>query len=128
MEFKRTYTNLKLIRGKRKDTELNELSESDNDLGYRRLLIEEREKDIHVFYSWHVLLFLSAVPFMLLSAYTVSLGPQCFFYIAIAFIFLLLSLIFKIIREHTIKNYILTVKIVDSLIEDEYGISMPSYL
>jgi len=125
MEYKnREYDTLKLRRGERRNDELRKLSESNKDFDYRRLYVKERELDLHVFFSRKFIGNVAGWSFLALAV--------CYFqYPFLALTMFGLSLAAKIYSEYNHQmyskvNWIYTncLRIVDSAIEKEYGISM----
>lgn len=120
---RKVYYTLRLFRDKRKNDELQKLSLSNQDFEYRRLYIEERELDLHVFGSREIVF---NWIFMSLMALTVS----SYRFPVLALILFVFGVIAKIISLQYRKLwykveriYSRVLKIVNSAIYNEYGIS-----
>lgn len=120
---KREYNSLKLFRGKRKNDELQKLSLSNQDFEYRRLYIEERELDLHVFGSREIVF-----NWIFISLITLAIGNYQHPALAL-FLFVLgvaakiVSLRYRVLWHKVEKIYSRILKIVNSAIYNEYGIS-----
>lgn len=120
----RTYNSIKLFRGKRKNDELKSLAETKKDFEYRRLFIEERELDLHVFFSRKTIAEIISWGFVFLSI--------CYFrHPNLALSMFGLSVIAKFYSIYCQKQlnkiysiYVNILKLVDSVITKDYGISL----
>lgn len=120
----RTYTTLRIFRGRNRNNELVKLADAQKDFEYRRLLIEEREIDLHVFFSREKI---SEIISWILILFSIM-----FYVLPILSIFLFLSSLFFQIFKHywrwrfiqRFKMYMFSLKIVDSVIFNDYGISL----
>lgn len=130
MALNRTYNTLRFFRGKKKNAELTRLSDEERDFEYRRLFIEESEIDLHVAFSRGEI-------FKLLSWGVISLAVVSFFqFSSIAALFLLatslvlqlISVVFKYRFKKIAERTQFTLLIVDNVIQNTYGISLPKYL
>jgi hypothetical protein len=118
----RTYTTLRISRGKNRNAELVKLAEAKRDFEYRRLLIEEREADLHVFFSrkkvseiisWILIIFaliLYQFPVFSISLFSTSI------------LFQFLKIYWGKRLANRIKMYLFSLKIVDIVIFEDYGI------
>lgn len=120
----RTYNSIKLFRGKRKNNELESLAEAKQDFEYRRLFIEERELDLHVFFSRKTVAEMISWGFVFLSF--------CYFrHPSLALTMFGLSVTAKFYSIYCQKQlnkiyliYVNILKLVDSVITKDYGISL----
>jgi hypothetical protein len=121
----RTYGNaIRVLRGKRKNDQLVELAEAQRDFEYRRLLIEERELDLFVYYSRATVSNWISWALIFLSIF--------FFQYSVMFISLfIISLSFQLVKyfwnrklQNTFQKYIFSLKLVDGVIKNDYGISL----
>jgi len=122
--FERDYPTIKIIRGKRKNEELCKLANAGQDFDYRRLLIEERELDMHVYYSRKRLS-------NLLSWGFIALAIAYFQFPALMIILFGISLSLQISKVYWNKQlniifdkYVFSLTIVNGVIKSEYGISL----
>jgi hypothetical protein len=121
----RTYGNaIRLLRGKRKNDLLNELSDAQRDFEYRRLYIEERELDLFVYYSRAKVSNWISWGFIFISLY-------CYQFPKLSAILFTLSIIFQIIRfvwkrklQRRFEMYMFSLKLIDGVIKNDYGISL----
>lgn len=120
----RVYHSLRLFRGRRKNNEeMQRLADACMDFEYRRLLIEENELDLHVFYSrmtvfnWLSWAFLALVLcyFQIPFISSVLLG--------LAFISRALAYRCKRKFQFVFRCYNLALAIVDSVIRQDHGIT-----
>lgn len=121
--FKRRYNTLKFIREKKKRDELIKLSNEKKDFDYRRLLIEECEKDLHVIFSWKFLFEAFGILILIGNSFNYSKLSITF-----GILFLIIALLLNISYRKTLIKYKKFITIVDKVIEDEHGISLPKYL
>lgn len=128
MEIVREYKTLKLFRCKRKDDKLFELATKQKDFEFRNLLIEEFEEDLHVAISRKVFFTILAIIFIIISIVTIS-------NLQISKIFLILSIINYILNlfygnkiKKLLSKFYFSISLVDDVIENTYGISLPKYL
>jgi hypothetical protein len=121
----REYHTVKFFRGKkRNNSEMLRLSEAKLDFEFRRLLIEENELDLHVYFS-------RMTVFKWLSWSFLALAFSFLQYQILSFILLglaLLSCIFSFINkrrfEFVFRSYNFALAIIDSEIFKEYGIPL----
>jgi hypothetical protein len=120
----REYHTIKFFRGKkRKNSEMLRLAEAKLDFDFRRLLIEESELDLHVYFS-------RMTVYNWLSWSFLALVFSCLQYPLMSLILLglaILSGIFSFINkrrfEFVFRSYNFALAILDSVIFNEYGIS-----
>lgn len=126
-KFVRKYKTLKFFRGKRKDNELKKLSKEKKDFQYRRLLIEECEKDLNTIFTKKIIFEIIGFLFLYLSLIN---HKTIFFniFILVCVFFLFISLFQKRKYKKTLIKYKKSFIIVDNVIKKEYGISLPTYL
>ena len=121
----REYQTIKFFRGrKRKNSEMLRLAEARQDFEYRRLLIQENELDLHVYFS-------RMIVHNWLSWYFLALAIGCLSFPFISSIILgfalvtrILSLISKRKFQFVFRSHNLALAIVDSVILNEHGISL----
>lgn len=121
----REYQTIKFFRGsKRKNSEMQRLAEAGQDFEYRRLLIQENELDLHVYFS-------RMIVHNWLSWYFLALAIGCLSFPFISSIILgfalvtrILSLISKRKFQFVFRSHNLALAIVDSVILNEHGISL----
>ena len=124
-----TNSDLKLIRGKRKNAELTKLAEEQRDLEYRRLFVEESKLDIIVSYTRSKLFEYLAVSILIIHILCVFIGGASSGISFLIFIILFgTSLVYKIQNKRFICTTQATLQLVDGLIKNTYGISLPKYL
>jgi hypothetical protein len=124
----RTYATLKLFRGKRKNVELERLSEEEKDFDYRRLLIEENEKDLHVFFSRKKVFEIVGVILFACSLIAIKLSILSKVLLILATIALVVSLYNRRKYKKTVEKLQFCLMLVDHVIEQTYGFSLPKYL
>jgi len=118
---------LKLFRGKKMDKELKRLSDEQKDFEFRSLFIEENEKSLHVIESRQIVSDYISWGLMAIAVIVLTMGstPLVSLYVFIASLFLrLLSVLFKLSYKKTSEGYKFGLSIVDSVIKQDYGISM----
>lgn len=120
----REYNTLKLFRGKRKNDELNRLSSSNLDFEYRRLYIEERELDLHVFCSRETVFNWAFISFMGLAIYLFQYPLLALTMFGFGLVAKMTSFRYRFLVNRVIIIYSLVLKIVNSAIYNEYGISL----
>lgn len=121
----REYHTLRFFRGrKRNDAEMERFADSFMDFEYRRLLIEENELDLHVFFSrmtiynwisWG-LLTLVLICFQLAVITSILFG--------MALMARITSVIYQRRFQKTFWCYNLAISIVDAVIYNDYGIRL----
>jgi hypothetical protein len=122
----REYHNIKFFRGKkRKNSEMQRLSEARLDFEFRTLLIEESELDLHVYfsrmtvYNWLSWSFL-ALAFSFLQYQTISI-----ILLGLALIARIFSFINKRRFQFVFRSYNFALAILDMVIKREHGLSLP---
>lgn len=129
MKIFRTYNTLRLV-GKSKENELQKLGEEGKDFEYRRLLIEDTETALHVtfsrgviskYLSWTFLYFAIMMIFFSLFKISLILG-------VISIIFQIIRSFYKFRFDKIIQVTLNTLLIIDHVIENRHGITMPKYL
>ena len=121
----REYQSIKFFRGsKRKNSEMQRLAEDRQDFEYRRLLIQENELDLHVYFS-------RMIVHNWLSWYFLALAIGCLSFpfispiiLGFALVTRILSLISKRKFQFVFRSHNLALAIVDSVILNEHGISL----
>jgi hypothetical protein len=121
----RTYSNLKLFRGKkRNNAEMERLADTRQDFEYRRLLIEENELDLHIFFS-------RITVFNWLSWSFLALAFSYFQFQIISYAFLILAAISRMrsyrnkkMFQFVFRSQKIALSIVDCVIKQDYGISL----
>jgi hypothetical protein len=122
----REYQTIKFFRGKKRNyAEMQRLADERKDFEYRRLLIEENELDLHVAFSKMIVW--KWISWLFLVASVICFGVQPMFYtlIALSFISQILSFRYKRFFQFVFRGHNLALNIVDSVIENEYGIILP---
>jgi hypothetical protein len=121
----REYQTIKFFRGKkRKDAELVRFAETKQDLEFRRLFIEESELDLHVYYSRMTIYNWLSWNFLALAIYYSKYPVITYAVFGLAVISHILSLISKKKFEFVFRRYNFALSIIESLIYNEYGISL----
>lgn len=122
----REYDKIKFFRGsKRKNAEMVRLAEAHLDFEYRRLLIEENELDLHVAFSKMIVWNWISWAFLIFSAFFMQ-NPVVFYgLIGASFISQIISHKNKKHFKFVFRAYNLALLFVDSVIKNEYGITMP---
>ena len=117
------YDTFKLRRGERKNDELHRLSSINKDFEYRKLYIEERELDLHVFWSRARIANMIAWSFLGLAVWFIQspLLALCMFGLGVTAE--LISIRYRRLYYKVEKIYSRVLKIVESVIRDDYGIS-----
>ena len=122
--------DLKFFRGrKRKEAELMKLAEEERDFEYRRLLIEETTLDIQVAYTRSAFfkdVFIVCLFFSALLVISEHLFTEAFFGIAVVAV--IISLSYKRQYKKIVKKTHDTLLLVDGVIKETSGISLPKYL
>jgi hypothetical protein len=126
--FNKTYSTLKLFRGERKNQELIKLSEEEMDFEYRRLLIEEREKDLHVAFSRCFISKNLSYILLGISLITVAITPISKIFLILSFFMFGLMLFYKRKFNKILINFNFALILVDHVIKETHGISLPKYL
>jgi hypothetical protein len=121
----REYNTLKFFRGRtRNNAEMQRLAESSQDFAFRRLLIEENEVDLHVYFSrmfvfnwlsWGFLAFT-----LLFWMHPITASILC----GIAFMLRIGSVFYKRRFQLTFWRYNFALSIVNSVILNDYGIRL----
>ena len=118
------YSTINLIRDERRNDELSRLSESQDDFEFRRLFIDEREKDLHVFFSRRIVANFFMWTLLFFTAVTLQ-SP------ALSLFLLGLSVSCKIIAYYNHRMYIKvnfiysnSLSIVNCVIKNDYGITL----
>jgi hypothetical protein len=120
----RIYNTLRLFRGrKRNNAEMQRLADEGLDFEYRRLLIEENEIDLHVFFSRMTI-------YNWLSWVFLAMALVCFQFPILSSVFLGTALISRVSGfrykkkfQFVFRCYILALAVVDSVIRQDHGIS-----
>lgn len=120
---KREYKTLKLFRGKRKNGELQKLSLSNQDFEYRRLYIEERELDLHVFGSREIVFNWMFISLMVLAVGNYQHPGLALFLFVLGVTAKIVSLRYRVLWYKVERIYSRILKIVNSAIYNEHGIS-----
>jgi hypothetical protein len=115
----REYDKLKLFRNKRRNSELLLLAETQQDFDYRKLLIEENEINLHVFFSRMIVA--NYLSWFLLAA---SIYFIPFLVLPLAIVLRVFSYKSKKNFEKTYKSYQTVLSAVNLIIKREYGIQL----
>jgi len=119
----REYQTIKFFRGrKRNNAEMIRLAEAGLDFEYRRLLIEENELDLHVFFSRKIVWNFISIGFLALAFVCLMLPIIAFIFIGLAVMFRFFSWVSKKNFEFVFGSYNLALAIVNGVIMDEHGI------
>lgn len=124
VDFERTYESLKLFGGKKRNEELEILSEKEDDFNFRRLYIDENEKWLHILFSRLKVSRWISISFMFLSIFYLTTSKIFFSLLIISFIFFIISLFFKLKYKIRADKYHFGLKIVNIVIKETYGISL----
>jgi len=121
--FERHYSELKLFGGQKRDTELDLLSENEDDFNYRRLYIEEQEKWLHIIFSRAIVSKWISLGLITLSLCYFQFHTLSLVLFVMSFIFLVTSLVLK--RKFRIKadDYLFGLNLVNIVIANTHGIS-----
>ena len=117
------YDTLKLRRGERKNDELHELSLSKQDFEYRRLYIKERELDLHVFFSRAKIASMVSWSFLGLAIWFIQSPLLALCVFGLGVIARIVSIYYQKQYDKVEKIYSRVLKIVESVIREDYGIS-----
>jgi len=105
------------------DKELKRLSDEQKDFEFRRLFIEESEKTLHVIESRHIVTKFIAWAFLIVAA--IYPTPLVSLYAIIVSVFLMvISMLFKKSYRKNSEGYQFGLIVVNSVIKQDYGISM----
>lgn len=121
----RTYENIRLFRGKRKDEELNRLADAQQDFDFRRLFIAEREQDLHVTFSRKMVSNWMAWGFLTISLLLFQFSGLMFTLIGISCAMKIYSNRCHKQFKKIFKKYKNSLAVVDAVIQNDYGMSMP---
>ena len=122
----KTYDTIKFFRGrKRNNAEMLRLAEAGLDFEYRRLLIEENELDLHVAFSKMLVWNWLSWSFIILSICLIQFSIISFFFFGLSLLSQVFSLKNKRFFKFVFRSYNLALSIVDAVIKNEYGMSMP---
>jgi hypothetical protein len=122
----REYDRIRFFRGSKKnDAELERLAKEHLDFEYRRLLIQEKELDLHVAFSRMIVWNRISWIFLVLSIFFIQ-NPIIFYRLMVAS---LMSQYFSYKNKKRFgiifRGYSLGLRFVDAVIKKEYGITMP---
>ena len=123
-KINREYSGFKLFRGKRKNDELKNLAESKQDFEYRRLFIDERELDLHVFGSREIIFNWTFISLMVLAVGNYQHPKLAFFLFVLGVTAKIVSLRYRVLWYKVERIYSRVLKIVNSAIYNEHGISL----
>ena len=115
---------LQLLRGKKKNEELDRLSKEKKDFEFRRLYIEESEKTLHVIKSRKFVSTVFAWVFVLISVFLYQYPTVFFVLIGITVLSLIFSIILQWAYARNDVEYKVGLSIVDTVIKQDYGISL----
>ena len=119
----REYTYLKFFRGSRRNNnEMLRLAKAGQDFEYRRLLIEENELDLHVYFSRRIIWNRIAIGFLALAFTCSQLPVLAIIFIVLALLFRFFSWVSKKNFEFVFGSYNLALGFVDGVIKDKHGI------
>jgi hypothetical protein len=120
----REYPNLKFFRcKKRNNAEMLRLADAGLDFEYRRLLIEENELDLHVYFSRMTFYNWLAWGFLALAFCCFQFTIITSILFGLALIFRILSWISKRMFEFVFRSHNLALAFVDCVILQNHGIS-----
>jgi hypothetical protein len=119
----REYQTIKFFRGVRRDNELIRLAEARQDFEYRRLLIEECEKDLHVYFSRMTVYNWLSWGFMTLTFCYFKHPVITPIFFGLALMLRFFSWIYKNKFKLEFRCYNLALALVDVAIMDKHGIS-----
>lgn len=118
------YQTIKFFRGsKRKHAEMQRLAESRKDFEYRRLLIEENELDLHVYFSRRVIFNWLSWSFLALALSSLQHPMMTTAFIVLALLLKICSWVNRKKFEFVFSSYQLVLNAVNTVIEREYGFS-----
>ncbi len=121
----REYQTIRFFRGsKRKNSEMLRLAEARQDFEYRRLLIQENELDLHVYFSRMIVHNWLSWYFLALAIGFLSFPFISSIILGFALLTRILSLISKRKFQFVFRSHNLALAIVDSVILNEHGISL----
>jgi len=115
---------LQLFRGKKKNEELDRLSKEQKDFEFRRLYIEESKKTLHVIRSRKFVSMSIAWAFLLVSGFLSQYPTAFFISIGIIILSLIVSILLQWAYVRNDSEYKVGLTIVDTVIKQDYGISL----
>jgi hypothetical protein len=120
----REYHTLRFLRGrKRNNAEMQRLADSGQDFEYRRLLIEENELDLHIFFSWMTVFNWLAWGFLALALSSFQFPMITSVFLGLAIISRVSAFKYKKKFQYVFRCYILALAVVDCVIRQDHGIS-----
>ena len=122
----REYHTIKFLRGnKRNNTEMLRLSEAQLDFDFRRLLIEESELDLHVYFSRQVVYNWLSWSFLALALCYLQHTIISSVLLGMAILSVIISMIYKRKFLQVFRSYNFALAILDMVIKQEHGLSLP---
>lgn len=120
----REYQTIKFFRStKRNNAEMQRLADAGLDFEYRRLLIEENEIDLHLYFSRMTVYSWLAWSLLVLALYYHQFPIITSVLVGLALIFRILSWLSKRMFEFVFRSYNLALAIVECVILQNHGVS-----
>lgn len=120
----REYQTIKFFRGaRRNNAEMIRLAKAELDLEYRKLLIEENELDLHVYFSRMKVWKWLSWGMLILAICSLQFPILGIIFIGLTLVFHLFSWVSKKNFEFVFSSYDFALGIVDMVIKDKHGIS-----
>lgn len=121
----REYHSLRFFRdSKKSDAEMQYLADTGQDFEYRRLLIEENELDLHIYFSRMTFFNWLSWGFLALAFCPFQFPIMTSGFLGLAIIFSILAYICKRKFKFVLRCYILALAVVDCVIQKDHGISI----
>lgn len=121
----REYNTIKFFRGrKRNNAEMQRLANACLDFEYRRLLIYENELDLHIIFSWMTVFNWASWVFLALALMCFQLPIIASVLLGTAIISRALSSYYWKMFRYVFRCYILALRVVDCVIQQEHGIGL----
>ena len=120
----REYQTIKFFRGaRRNNAEMIRLAKAQQDLEYRKLLIEENELDLHVYFSRMKVWKWLSWSMLILAIFLFQFPVLAIIFIGLTLVFRFFSWVSKKNFEFVFSSYDFALGIVDMVIKDKHGIS-----
>jgi len=120
----REYQTIKFFRGaRRNNAEMIRLAKAQQDLEYRKLLIEENELDLHVYFSRMKVWKWLSWSMLILAICSLQFPVLTIILFGLALLFRFFSWVSKKNFEFVFSSYDFALGIVDMVIKDKHGIS-----
>lgn len=124
MNNTRTYDSIKLVRGKRRNDELNRLADEQQDFDFRKLFIEENELDLQVLFSRRVFSRWLSCSFLAFTLFFLPHIVTTIILFGLAVLTRIISYIYKRKFENRFRCYSFSLRVVDYVILKDHDISV----